>query len=137
VQVPTGSPRKGLAMLDTFQIQGSPSSCHAHDIVPSGLALPERTLEPGQVLYEADRDASSLYVVNHGVLKAVVPTSLGRDRIADFYGVGDVLGRSSLDCGRHAETVVSVHDSCLSPIDPEQAMYDTRLRDYVLRSLAR
>lgn len=124
-------------MLDTFQILGSPSSCHAPDIVPSGLALPERTLEPGQVLYEADRDASSLYVVNHGVLKAVVPTSLGRDRIADLYGPGDVLGLSALDGGRHAETVVAVHDACLTPMDPQQAMNDARLRDYVLRSLAR
>lgn len=124
-------------MLDTFQLLGAPSNCHPPEIVPTGLALPERTLEPGQTLYEADRDASSLYVVNHGVLKAVVPTSLGRDRIADLYGPGDILGLSSLDGGRHAETVVAVHDACLTPMDPQQAMNDARLRDYVLRSLAR
>jgi CRP/FNR family transcriptional regulator len=94
-------------------------------------------LEPGQVLFEADRDASSLYVVNFGVLKAVVPTSLGRDRIADLYGAGDVLGLSALDGGLHAETVIAVHDACLTPIDPQQAMNDRSLRDYVLRSLAR
>ncbi|MBX3143616.1 MAG: cyclic nucleotide-binding domain-containing protein, partial [Trueperaceae bacterium] len=114
-------------MLDTFQLLGAPSNCHPPEIVPTGLALPERTLEPGQTLYEADRDASSLYVVNHGVLKAVVPTSLGRDRIADLYGPGDILGLSSLDGGRHAETVVAVHDACLTPMDPQQAMNDARL----------
>ncbi len=70
-------------MLDTFDSLGTPSPCLTPDIVPATLALPTRTLEPGQVLFEADRDASSLYVVNFGVLKAVVPTSLGRDRIAD------------------------------------------------------
>ncbi len=124
-------------MLDTFDIIETPSTCQAPVIVPSGLALPTRTLEPGQVLYEADREASSLYIVNHGVLKAVVPTSLGRDRIADLYGAGDVLGLSALDGGKHAETVVAVHDACLTPLDPQQAMNDRTLRDYVLRSLAR
>ncbi|MEJ2293052.1 MAG: hypothetical protein P8Y05_15260, partial [Deinococcales bacterium] len=53
-----------------------PSACEPAAPVPETLALPTRTLEPGQVLFEADREASSLYVVNFGVLKAVVPTSL-------------------------------------------------------------
>jgi CRP-like cAMP-binding protein len=114
-----------------------PSACEPAAPVPETLALPTRTLEPGQVLFEADREASSLYVVNFGVLKAVVPTSLGRDRIADLYGAGDVLGLSALDGGLHAETVIAVHDACLTPIDPGQAMNDRSLRDYVLRSLAR
>jgi len=124
-------------MLDTFETLERPGTCETPEIVPTGLALPTRTLEPGQVLYEADRDASSLYVVNFGVLKAVVPTSLGRQRIADLYGSGDVLGLSALDGGRHAESVVAVHDACLTPIDPRQAMNDRGLRDYVVRSLVR
>ena len=124
-------------MLDTFETLERPSTCETPEIVPTGLALPTRTLEPGQVLFEAGRDASSLYVVNYGVLKAVVPTSLGRERIADLYGRGDVLGLSALDGGGHAETVVAVHDACLTPIDPQQAMNDRGLRDYVVRSLVR
>ena len=111
--------------------------CQTPAIVPSTLAHPTRTLEPGSVLYEAGRDASSLYIVNHGVLKAVVPTSLGRDRIADLYGPGDVLGVATIESGRHAETVEAVHDACLTPLDPQQAMNDRRLRDYIVRSLAR
>ncbi|HLU82183.1 MAG TPA: Crp/Fnr family transcriptional regulator, partial [Trueperaceae bacterium] len=126
-----------LATFDTLGPIDTSSNCDTPIVVPTGLALPTRTLEPGQTLYEAARDASSLYVVNSGVLKAVVPTSLGRDRIADLYGPGDVLGLSALDGGRHAETVIAVHDACLTPIDPQQAMNDRGLRDYVLRSLAR
>lgn len=121
-------------MLDTVL---RASTAQVLDIVPAGLALPTRTLEPGQVLYEADRDASNLYIVTHGVLKAVVPTSLGRDRIADLYGPGDVLGLSSLDQGQHAETVIAVHDARLIPVDPWQAMNDAHMRDYVVRSIAR
>ncbi len=124
-------------MLNTFDNLSSPSDCRAPDVVPQALALPTRTLEPGGVLYESERDASSLYIVNYGVLKAVVPTSLGRDRIADLYGPGDVLGLAALDGGRHAETVVAVHEACLTPIDPQQAMNDRKLRDYVVRAMAR
>ncbi len=124
-------------MLHTFDTLTIPDPSDLPDIVPVGLALPTRTLEPDQVLYEADRDASSLYVVDYGVLKAVVPTSLGRDRIADLYGPGDVLGLAALDGGRHPETVVAVHDSSLTPIDPQQAMSDRKLREYVMRAMAR
>ena len=124
-------------MLHTFETLTTPNRNALPEIVPSGLALPTRTLEPDQVLYEADRDASSLYVVDYGVLKAVVPTSLGRDRIADLYGPGDVLGLAALDGGRHAETVIAVHESSLTPIDPQQAMSDRKLREYVMRAMAR
>lgn len=124
-------------MLHTFENLVTPGDCDSSDIVPDALALPTRTLEPGSTLYEAGREAISLYIVNFGVLKAVVPTSLGRDRIADLYGPGDVLGLAALDGGNHAETVTAVHDACLTPIDPQQAMNDRKLRDYIMRSMAR
>jgi len=124
-------------MLHTFDNLVRPSDCNATEIVPDALALPTRTVEPGGVLYEASREAVSLYIVNYGVLKAIVPTSLGRDRIADLYGPGDVLGLAALDGGDHAETVTAVHDACLTPIDPQQAMNDRKLRDYIMQSMAR
>ncbi len=124
-------------MLHTFENLVTPSDCNSAVIVPDALALPTRTLEPGGVLYEAGREAISLYIVNFGVLKAIVPTSLGRDRIADLYGPGDLLGLAALDGGDHAETVVAVHDACLTPIDPQQAMNDRKLRDYIMQSMAR
>ena len=124
-------------MLNTFDTLVTPTECITPDIVPAALALPTRTLEPNDALYEAGREAVSLYIVNYGVLKAVVPTSLGRDRIADLYGKGDILGLAALDGGRHAETIIAVHDACLTPIDPRQAMNDRKLRDYVMRSMAR
>lgn len=115
----------------------TPQNCETPSVVPSTLALPTRTLEAGAVLYEAGRDAVSLYIVNHGILKAVVPTSLGRERIADLYGTGDVLGVAALDGGTHPETVAAVHDACLTPLDPHQAVNDRRLRAYILTRLAR
>ncbi len=110
---------------------------NALDIVPSTLAHSPRRLEPGEILYGAGREASSLYVVSAGVLKAIVPTSLGRDRIADLYGPGDVLGVSAVDGGEHAETVITVHAATLIPLDPQQAMNDRKLRRYIFKSFSR
>ena len=124
-------------MLNTFEALTKPDNCEVPAIVPEALALPTRTLEPNTLLYEAGFEASSLYIVNYGILKAVVPTSLGRNRIADLYGPGDVLGLAAMDGGLHAETVIAVHDACLTPIDPQQAMNDRRLRDYIITSMAR
>ncbi len=115
----------------------SEPNCDTPEVVPSTLAHPTRMLEPSAILYEAGRDASSLYIVNSGVLKAVVPTSLGRDRIADLHGPGDVLGLAAIEGGSHSETVQAVHDACLTPLDPHQALNDRRLRDYIFHSMAR
>ncbi|MGL4610349.1 MAG: Crp/Fnr family transcriptional regulator [Trueperaceae bacterium] len=123
-------------MLHTFENLVTPVNCETPEVA-HGLALPTRTIDPGSVLYEAGREAVSLYIVNDGVLKAIVPTSLGRDRIADLYGPGDVLGLAALENARHVETVVAVHNACLTPIDPQQAMSDRKLREYVVKSMAR
>ena len=115
----------------------SEPNCDTPEVVPSTLAHPTRMLEPNAVLYEAGRDASSLYIVNSGVLKAVIPTSLGRDRIADLHGPGDVLGLAAIEGENHTETIQAVHDACLTPLDPQQALNDRRLRDYIFHSMAR
>lgn len=103
----------------------------------AAMAHPKRTLLAGETLYEAQQSASLLYIVQSGILKAVVPTSLGRIRIADLYGPGDVLGSASIDGCPHAETVTAAFDSELTPLDPLQAMNERRLRAYILQSFAR
>jgi CRP/FNR family transcriptional regulator len=107
------------------------------DLLPSNLARSSRTLEPSTTLYEAGNDASSIYLVHQGVLKAIVPTSLGRDRIADLYGPGDVLGTAAIEGGRHAETVLAVQESVVTPLEPMQTMNERKLREHILRSMAR
>ena len=114
-----------------------PEKAREADLIPDTLAHATRTLAPGDILYEAGKEASSLYFVNFGILKAIVPTSLGRDRIADLYGPGDVLGSAAIDGMMHAETVIAAHDTSLTPLNAQQAMTDRRLRTYILRSLAR
>jgi CRP-like cAMP-binding protein len=106
------------------------------DVLPSTLAR-TRTVGVNTTLYEAGNDASSIYLVHQGVMKAVVPTSLGRDRIADLYGPGDVLGVAAIEGTRHAETVEAVQESIVTPLDPMQAMNERKLREHILRSMAK
>ena len=107
------------------------------DTEPESLFYPDQHLAAGEALFEAGRAASTLYVVQRGILKAIVPTSLGRERVADLYGKGDVLGTAALEGRPHAETVVAAQDSLVSPIDPVRAMASSRSRGFVLHSLAR
>ena len=116
-------------MLTTF-------NTNHQQLVPTALALPKRTLAPGTTLYEAGREAVSLYIVNEGLLKALAPTVLGNERIAALYGPGDVIGIAALSGAEHMETVVAIHDASLTPVDPEFAMNDAKLRAYIMESIA-
>ena len=106
------------------------------DFVPPSLAFPTRTLTPGDVLYEAGGEAKLLYLVDDGVLTGVVPTSLDRERVADLYGPGDLLGVAALGGGVHAETVVALNEAVLIPLGPRYLLTDERLSRYILRNLA-
>ena len=110
---------------------------NAEDELEPVLSYPNRALSAGETLYEMGQDPSTLYIIRSGILKALVPTSLGRVRIADLYGKGDVLGAAALDGGPHAETVVAAFESELTPLDPTEALSAYRMRGYVLHSLAK
>ena len=127
-------PPEHLSVTDS-DVKNTPGSFIR--LLSTSLAQPKRCLTAGEVLYEAQQTASLLYIVQTGILKAVVPTSLGRIRIADLYGPGDVLGSASIDGCPHAETVTAAFDSELTPFDPAQVMNERRLRTYILQSFAR
>ncbi len=105
-------------------------------IVPAALAFPTRTLVMGEVLYQEAREASFLYLIERGIVKAVVPTAVGRERIADLLGPGDVLGVAALDGGRHPETIIAVQETTVIPIDPHYAMKNQKLSSHILHNLA-
>jgi CRP/FNR family transcriptional regulator, cyclic AMP receptor protein len=108
----------------------------ASTIVPLTIALPERILKPGDRLYEAGFEATFLYFVRRGVLKAVVPCSMGGEQIADLYGPGDVLGFAALNGGLHTETVIALQAAHLTPFERRYALIDTKLSRYLVENLA-
>jgi CRP/FNR family transcriptional regulator len=105
-------------------------------IVPAALAFPTRTLVAGEILYQEAREASFLYLIERGIVKAVVPTAVGRERIADLLGPGDVLGVAALDGYHHPETIIAAQEATVIPIDPHYALKDQKLSGHILHNLA-
>jgi CRP/FNR family transcriptional regulator, cyclic AMP receptor protein len=108
----------------------------SRNIVPPTIALPTRNLKPGQKLYEAGREANFLYLVKGGVLKAVLPSTIGSEQIADLYGPGDVTGFAALNGGQHAETVIALQTAYLIPFERRYALTDKKLSLYLTQNLA-
>lgn len=101
------------------------------------LSLPPRRLKAGTVLYRLGNEATLVYLVEQGVLKGVVTTSLGRERLAEFYGAGDALGVAALERALHTETVTAIQDAVLFPVQPVQALADANVSRYLISSLAK
>lgn len=112
------------------------STINTTPVVPRGIALPERVLKPDAKLYLAGSEARLLYYVQSGVLKAVVPSALGGEQIADLYGPGDVMGFAALNGGLHNETVIALQTTHLIPFERRYALSDARLSTYLLENLA-
>lgn len=106
------------------------------ELVPPSLAFPIRTLAKDDVLYETGLEATLLYFVTQGILKAVVPTALGKTRIVDLYGPGDILGVATLNGGAHTETVIALDDAHLVPLVASYALSDERLSRTIVTNLA-
>jgi CRP/FNR family transcriptional regulator, cyclic AMP receptor protein len=85
------------------------------NIVPTTIALPTRILRPDAKLYQFGGEANFLYFVQSGVLKAVVPCSIG---------------------GQHAETVVALQTTYVIPFEHCYALADTKLSRYLVENLA-
>ena len=105
--------------------------------VPENLAHPRRELDVQATLYTAGNHATSLYIVNQGILKAIIPTAMGKDRIADLYGPGDLLGSAAIHGATHVETVMAVETCIITPIDPQQCMGDSAFSKYLVNTLAK
>lgn len=105
--------------------------------VPRKLAHPRRKLDVQATLYKTEHQATSLYIVNQGILKAIIPTAMGKDRIADIYGPGDLLGSAAINGAKHIETVVAVEGCIVTPIDPIQCLGDSAFSKYLVNTLAK
>ena len=106
-------------------------------MIPQKLAHPRRNLGIQTTLYSAGRQANTLYIVNQGMLKAIIPTAMGKNRIADIYGAGDLLGSAAINGAKHVETVVAIEDCIVTPIDPYQCMADNAFSKYLVNTLAK
>lgn len=71
----------------------------------------------GDYLYQQGQHCAAPYLVLSGVLRVMVSTATGRDRLADLAGRGDVLGTAVFDSNVHSESVLAADDAEVAIID--------------------
>lgn len=98
---------------------------------------PSKQLVPGDRLYKTGQEASFIYLISQGIVKTIVHSAIGTDRIVDVYGPGEIIGVAGLEASIHVETVQAVTDATLTPIDPEHALRNVAFSKYLSTTLAK
>ncbi len=69
-----------------------------------------RKLKRGERLYRAGAPLASLYAVRSGMMKSCVLHEDGREQVAGFHMMGDLLGLDAIGGGRHTCDTVALED---------------------------
>jgi len=128
-----------LRSVSVSQLRTACSSCSLHELcLPAGLEADEmeqldrivnrkRPLKRGEYLYRAGGALQSLYAVRTGFLKSCVLHDDGREQVAGFHMMGELLGMDAIGSGKHMCDAVALEDSdvCEIPfIELEQLSRD-------------
>jgi CRP/FNR family transcriptional regulator len=76
-------------------------------------------LRKGESLYRAGEPFSALYAVRLGSLKTTVLAEDGREQIAGYHMLGDIIGLDGIGTDRHGCQAVALEDTevCVMPFD--------------------
>jgi len=109
--------------LNVGQLRSACSSCSLHELcLPAGLSNDEierldkivnrrRPLRRGEYLYRAGGALQSLYAVRTGFLKSCVLHDDGREQVAGFHMMGELLGMDAIGSGKHMCDAIALEDS--------------------------
>jgi CRP/FNR family transcriptional regulator, anaerobic regulatory protein len=75
------------------------------------LITQRRRLRKGEPLYRAGAPLAALYAIRSGFLKSCVLHEDGREQVAGFHMMGDLLGLDAIGGGRHVSDAVALEDS--------------------------
>jgi len=108
--------------LDTGHLQVACSSCSLRELcLPGGIDPHEmeridglvnhrRKFRRGEHLYRAGAPLTSLYAIRSGTMKSCVLHEDGREQVAGFHMMGDLLGLDAISGGRHMCDIVALED---------------------------
>ena len=105
------------------------SNCSMRELcLPIGLGLDalrqldeliaaRKRLKKGDVLFRAGDAFTALYAIRMGSCKTTVLAEDGREQVAGYHMLGDVIGMDGIATGRHGSQAVALEDSeaCLLP----------------------
>jgi len=125
--------------INVKHLRSACSSCSLHELcLPAGLALPDldrldnivnrrRPLKRGDYLHRAGGSLQSLFAIRTGFLKSCVLHNDGREQVAGFHMMGELLGMDAIGSGKHLCDAIALEDSevCEIPFnDLEQLSRD-------------
>jgi len=108
--------------LETAPLQVACSSCSLRELcLPAGIEARDmeridrlvnhrRKLRRGEHLYRAGAALASLYAIRSGTMKSCVLHEDGREQVAGFHMMGDLLGMDAISAGRHMCDTVALED---------------------------
>ena len=119
------------AKSDTARCASICGTCNLRELcVPAGLNAGEmeqlnqiihrkRPLKRGDHLYRTGDPLKSLYAIRTGFFKSSVLHEDGREQVAGFHMMGELLGMDAIDSAKHMCGVVAIEDSevCEIPFD--------------------
>jgi CRP/FNR family cyclic AMP-dependent transcriptional regulator len=79
-----------------------------HQLSLSGSSLPIRKLERNDFLYVQGEPGDTLFLIETGWLKRIVPTVSGRSPLIDVHRWGDLVGEASLSDGMRHDSIIAM-----------------------------
>lgn len=118
------SPRLSLTpQVDVDQLRNVCSTCSLRELcLPAGLDPEElaqvdrmvnrrQPVKRGDYLYRAGAELRSLYAIRTGFMKSCVLYEDGREQVAGFHMMGDLMGLDAISSDRHMCDAVALEDS--------------------------
>jgi len=113
----------GLTPIDVNRLRTVCSKCSLRELcLPAGLDQREleavdrlvnrrRPVKRGDYLYRAGSELQSLYAIRVGFIKSCVLYEDGREQVAGFHMMGDLLGLDAISSHRHMCDAIALDDT--------------------------
>ncbi len=122
-----------IRLVEINKLKSACSSCSLHELcLPAGLSDKElqsvdrlidrrRPVKRGDYLYRSGAPMHTLYALRTGFMKSCVLHEDGREQVAGFHMMGDLMGLDAIGTDRHLCDAVALEDSDVCEI-PLQAL---------------
>ncbi len=125
-----------LHLVEISKLKVTCSACSLHELcLPTGLSGDElksvdrlidrrRTVKRGDYLFRAGAALHVLYAIRSGFLKSCVLHEDGREQVAGFHMMGDLMGMDAIGTNQHLCDAVALENSdvCEIPLQDLEAL---------------
>ncbi len=125
-----------LRIIEAAELKTACSTCSLHELcLPAGLSADEmkafdqmidrrRQLKRGDYLYRSGTALHALYAIRSGFAKSCVLHEDGREQVAGFHMMGDLMGMDAIGTDTHLCDAVALEDSevCEIPLSELESL---------------